>query len=197
MQWRGGEAAARKGARARKMSTAELQQLRNAMKKDPKAYLDELSLQVRHFHATVDIFKSKPSKPSPELVDAATLLAHVTPSYPRELASFPLTLLQLLEAHHLLMHGSVRKELAHCLIMMRNCDLLSSVAVNRLFFQMFRCKDKKLRAQMSAHIVSDVKNLNTGKVDNRTNKELQVWVPAPRPPRRIACGANRASCFVG
>ena len=91
----------------------------------------------------------------------------------------------------------MRKELAHCLIMMRNRDLLSSVAVNRLFFQMFRCKDKKLRAQMSAHIVSDVKNLNTGKVDNRTNKELQVWVPASRPPRRIACCANRASCFVG
>ena len=28
------------------MSTADLQQLRNAMKKDPKAYTDELSLQV-------------------------------------------------------------------------------------------------------------------------------------------------------
>ena len=68
--------------------------------------------QVRHYHATVDIFKSKPSKPSEQLVDAATLLAHVTPCYPRELASFPMQLLQLLEAHHLLMHGSVRKVFA-------------------------------------------------------------------------------------
>ena len=123
------------------MSSADLQLLRNAMKKDPKAYTDELALQVclpgrsigcgcglenrlqqgvltckqyqvRHYHATVDIFKSKPSKPSEQLVDAATLLAHVTPCYPRELASFPMQLLQLLEAHHLLMHGSVRKVFA-------------------------------------------------------------------------------------
>lgn len=60
--------------------------------------------------------------------------------------------------------------------MLRNRDLLSSVAVNRLFFQMFRCKDKKLRAQMSSHIVSDVKNINAGKVDNKTNKELQNFL---------------------
>ena len=109
-------------------------------------------------------------------MDAATLLAHVTPCYPRELASFPMQLVQLLEAHHLTMHGHVRKELAHCLIMLRNRDLLSSVAANRLFFQMFRCKDKKLRAQLSKHIVTDVKNLNTGKTDNRTNKELQNFL---------------------
>ena len=131
---------------------------------------------MRHYQATVDIFKSKPAKPSQELVDAATLLAHVTPCYPRELAPFPMQLVQLLEAHHLVMNGHVRKELAHCLIMLRNRSLLSSVAVNRLFFQMFRCKDKKLRAQMSSHIVTDVKNLNTGKTDNRTNKELQNFL---------------------
>ena len=53
-------------------TSADLQMLRNAMKKDPKAYGDELALQLRHFHATVDIFKSKPAKPSQELVDSAT-----------------------------------------------------------------------------------------------------------------------------
>ena len=54
---------------------------------------------------------------SQELVDAATLLAHVTPCYPRELASFPMQLVQLLEAHHLVMHGSLRKVIIH------NCAL--------------------------------------------------------------------------
>eukprot|EP00960_Hanusia_phi_P023770 700955-Hanusia_phi.AAC.1 len=38
------------------------------------------------------------------------------------------------------------------------------------------CKDKKLRAALASHIVSDIKNINTGKKDNKTNKELQNFL---------------------
>jgi hypothetical protein len=46
------------------MSATELQTLRGCMKKDPKAYADELSLQIRHFEANLEIFRTRPSRPS-------------------------------------------------------------------------------------------------------------------------------------
>lgn len=46
------------------MSATELQTLRGCMKKDPKAYLDELMLQLRHFEANLEIFRTRPSRAS-------------------------------------------------------------------------------------------------------------------------------------
>jgi hypothetical protein len=38
------------------MATMDLLQLRGAMKRDPKAYEDELSLQLRHFQVSNTIY---------------------------------------------------------------------------------------------------------------------------------------------
>ena len=43
----------------------------------------------------------------------------------------------LLEQHHLVMDPVLRKNLAECVIMMRNRNMLPAVGVNQLFFQVF------------------------------------------------------------
>ena len=184
----------------------DLLQLRGAMKRDPKAYEDELNLQLRHFQvsdtsepknrfilecssnqcqanffylyrqASIQIFNARPSKPSEELSTITTFLTHVVPCYPKQLAEFPKQVVSLLEQHHLVMDPMLRKCMAECVIMMRNRNMLPAVGVNQLFFQMFRCKDKKLRATLSSHIVQDVKNMNASKQSNKTNKELQNFM---------------------
>ena len=141
-----------------------------------QAYLDELYLQLRHFDAAQQIFNSRPSKPAPELAALSTFLAHVTPCYAKELKEFPSRLVGLLEVHNAVMEPVLRKALAEDVIMLRNRKLLPVVGVNQLFFQMFRCHDKKLRALLSGHIVQDIKNMNQGKQNNKANRELQNFM---------------------
>lgn len=141
-----------------------------------QAYLDELLLQLRHFDAALQIFGSRPSKPATELAALSTFLSHVTPCYSKELKEFPSRLVGLLEVHNAVMDPVLRKSLAEDVIMLRNRKLLPVVGVNQLFFQMFRCHDKKLRSLLSGHIVTDVKNMNQGKQNNKANRELQNFM---------------------
>ena len=124
------------------MSASELQTLRGCMKKDPKAYVDQLHLQLRHYEANLEIFRTRPARASQELTDSVILLSHVAPVYSKDLREFPQQLVALLEEHHLVMDPRMRKEFASCVIMMRNRNILPPVPVNQLFFQMFRCQDK-------------------------------------------------------
>jgi protein SDA1 len=82
----------------------------------------------------------------------------------------------MLEKHHLIMHADLRKTMVQSLILMRNRNLISQTSLLSLFFTLFRCNDKILRALLHTHIVSDIKNANAKAKNNKLNKTLQNFM---------------------
>ncbi|KAH9113702.1 hypothetical protein AeMF1_012141 [Aphanomyces euteiches] len=139
----------------------KLPQLQNMIKRDPDAYRDEFVMQLRHYESEVAIFRLQPSKQSEQFGHLVTFLSHVSTCYPEELASFPADLIHLLEKHSAVLEPTLRKTLVQALILMRNKNVVDALVLLKLFFELFRVPDKRLRELLYSHIVYDIKKMHT------------------------------------
>ncbi|KAF0684282.1 Aste57867_23746 [Aphanomyces stellatus] len=140
---------------------AKLPQLQNMIKRDPSAYQDEFMMQLRHYESEVAIFRLQPSKHSEHFGALVTFLSHVSTCYPTELATFPQDLIHLLERHSAVLEATLRKTLVQALILMRNKNVVDALVLLKLFFELFRVPDKRLRELLYSHIVYDIKKMHT------------------------------------
>ncbi|RQM10154.1 hypothetical protein B5M09_010928 [Aphanomyces astaci] len=140
---------------------AKLPQLQNMIKRDPSAYQDEFMMQLRHYESEVAIFRLQPNKQSEHFGALVTFLSHVSACYPTELAQFPQDLIYLLEKHSAVLEASLRKTLVQALILMRNKNIVDALVLLKLFFELFRVPDKRLRELVYSHIVYDIKKMHT------------------------------------
>ncbi|ETW05290.1 hypothetical protein H310_04244 [Aphanomyces invadans] len=140
---------------------AKLPQLQNMIKRDPSAYRDEFMMQLRHYESEVAIFRLQPNKQSEHFGALVTFLSHVSTCYPTELAAFPQDLVYLLEKHAAVLEASLRKTLVQALILMRNKNIVDALVLLKLFFELFRIPDKRLRELVYSHIVYDIKKMHT------------------------------------
>ena len=62
-----------------------------------------------------------------------------------DLATFPLQLTELLVEHADALHADVRRVVAQALILMRNRGGLEALPLLKVFFRLFRVKDKLVR----------------------------------------------------
>jgi protein SDA1 len=154
----------------------DLLQLQSNVKRDPVAYRDEFLQQQRHFVAELQVFLLKPSKEYKQFAMLVNFLAQVASCYPQDLQQFPTQLANLLEQHGHILEPELRKILVQCLILLRNRNVITASSLLTLFFKLFRIKDKKLRAVLYHHIVSDIRRLNSKKRDEKVNRALQNFM---------------------
>jgi protein SDA1 len=155
-----------------------------------------IPLQHASFLATLEIFKLSPSS-DPEAFKALIhFLAHTAPCYAQSdpaVAALPSQLIALLTEHANVLSGPMRRAIvqvrwllatveklrlhqlsAQALMLLRNRGLIASLPLLRVFFDLFRVRDKSLRELVFQHIVHDVRAVNKERRDEATNRALQV-----------------------
>ncbi|KAJ3324762.1 Protein SDA1 [Boothiomyces sp. JEL0866] len=156
--------------------TSNLAQLQNLIKRDPKSYTEEFMTQYRHFESSMAIFNLKPDTEATAFGEQIMFISAVAICYPKQCKEFPQHIIDLLSNHYQLMSPELRKTMVQALILMRNRDLITQSSLLSLFFTLFRCKDKTLRALLHSHIVSDIKNANAKAKNNKLNKTMQNYM---------------------
>ncbi|KAE9036539.1 hypothetical protein PR003_g9390 [Phytophthora rubi] len=154
----------------------KLPQLQNMVKRDPVGYRTEFLMQLRHFESEYQLFLLQPTKESAHFGALVSFLSHVAKCYPVEMAAFPEQVMALLRDNYLVLEPELRKTLVQSLMLLRNRGLVDAITLLKLFFELFRCPDKRLRELLYKHIVSDIRQLNATSRNVKVNKALQNFL---------------------
>ncbi|KAI9916165.1 hypothetical protein PsorP6_016725 [Peronosclerospora sorghi] len=154
----------------------KLPQLQNMVKRDPLGYRNEFLMQQRHFESEFQLFLLQPTKESAHFGALVSFLSHVAKCYPMEMATFPQKIMGLLRDNYLVLVPELRKTLVQSLMLMRNRGLVDVITILKLFFELFRCPDKRLRESLYKHIVSSICQLNATSRNLKVNKALQNFL---------------------
>lgn len=154
----------------------KLPQLQNMVKRDPVGYRAEFLMQLRHFESEYQLFLLQPTKESAHFGALVSFLSHVAKCYPAEMASFPEQIMGLLRDNYLVLEPELRRTLVQSLMLLRNRGLVDAITLLKLFFELFRCPDKRLRELLYKHIVSDIRQLNATSRNVKVNKALQNFL---------------------
>ncbi|KRT83267.1 hypothetical protein AMK59_4446, partial [Oryctes borbonicus] len=153
-----------------------LPQLQNLIKRDSQSYHEEFLQQYQHFQNTVEVFQLSPEQPNKTLDELIIFLAQVSRCYPKELATYPQQLIDILEKHSTVLHNDTRMQICRGLVLLRNKNLLSPTDLLELFFRLLRSQDKNLRVFLETHIINDIKNLNSKHKNAKVNTTLQNFM---------------------
>ncbi|KAF4315694.1 hypothetical protein BBO99_00008562 [Phytophthora kernoviae] len=154
----------------------KLPQLQNMVKRDPLGYRTEFLMQLRHFESEYQLFLLQPAKESAHFGALVSFLSHVAKCYPVEMATFPEQIMGLLRDNYLVLEPELRRTLVQSLMLLRNRGLVDVITLLKLFFELFRCPDKRLRELLYKHIVSDIRQLNATSRNVKVNKALQNFL---------------------
>ncbi|TDH72488.1 hypothetical protein CCR75_005721 [Bremia lactucae] len=154
----------------------KLPQLQNMVKRDPLGYKAEFLMQLRHFESEFQLFLLRPTKESAHFGALISFLSHVAKCYPTEMVAFPQQIIGLLRENYQVLEPELRKTLVQSLILLRNRGLVDAITLLKLFFELFRCPDKRLRELLYKHIVSDIRQLNATSRNVKVNKALQNFM---------------------
>lgn len=171
-------------------------------KRDAESYRGEFELQRQHYAALLQVLELKPEQRSPELGGLVSFLAHVSRSYPTELAEYPAQLCGVLEKHGLVLQPQLRGQMVQALILLRRRGAVTSQTLLPLCFRLFECHDKALRSTLHGFIIADVRSFNAGGRNDRLNRSIQnylyklieVRAARCRPGRRLCATPHRSSC---
>eukprot|EP01134_Creolimax_fragrantissima_P002823 CFRG2823T1 len=150
-----------------------LLQLQNLIKRDPESYQEEFLQQLRHFDSSVEIFQLNPAADSNNFGELATFLAHTCTRYPKHSMHIRKRTMDLLENYASVMQPALRREMCHAVMMMKGKDDSGTIDVFKLFFKLFKVKDKVLRETLRNHIITEIKRMNAKSQKNQMNKALQ------------------------
>lgn len=84
--------------------------------------------------------------------------------------------MDLLRVHYSVLQPELRRSLVQALTLLRTKNLLEQTDMLSLFFYLFRCRDKTLRATLYKYIVTDIKNANLKCKNNKLNRALQNYM---------------------
>ncbi|RKO99678.1 hypothetical protein CXG81DRAFT_14204 [Caulochytrium protostelioides] len=153
-----------------------LPQLQNMMRRDRDSYREEFIQQYQHYQSALEMFKLDPGNDDPKFQELVNFISHVAYCYPKESAGFADDVCGLLATHATALAPDTRKALFQAVILMRNRNTLPSTTVLPLFFKLFKCKDKHLRATLAKYIITDIKTQNRPTKNNALNKTLQSYM---------------------
>ena len=128
-----------------------------------------------HFESSYEVFILKPPKSDAENKEFGRLVQFIgfcCVEYADDIKGFAAKLGTLLEKQLNVLSHSLRSTLVRTLITMRNKEQLSPTDLLALFFRLFRCHDKSLRAMLYNHIVGDITTVNKKRKDNALNRTL-------------------------
>ena len=95
-------------------------------------------------------------------------------------------IIELLDTHYALMKASLRRSLTSALILLAIGGACALGDLLPLFFKMFRCEDKPLRALVFAHVVAAVRRANKTKRDETLNRSVQNFLRSALMDENVA-----------
>ncbi|KAF2756991.1 SDA1 domain-containing protein [Pseudovirgaria hyperparasitica] len=157
---------------------ADLSSLQYKARKDPSSYREDFYSQYQQYESIRGIFLRAPSSTDDsgivKIRDLIDFISHVADCYPRETATFPDDLIQLLSQHHDQLQYELRDKVVSSLVLLRNKDVIdSSTLLNTLFPILVSTPSKTLRALLFQKILSDLRNSNQKSTNHRLNKTVQ------------------------
>ena len=192
------------GAGTRPDVTLKLPQLQNLCKRDPDGYRDDYQAQVRRLEGEVALLNIQ-AEASPRLIELIQFCAAVaSSSYKGAESDRIVALLKTLlvgtdetSVPALSLHKDLRKSCVSALILMRNKGVVEPLDLLQLFFRLLSVvPDKALRQQLYQHMVSDIRNLNKKKRDEKVNRQIQVFLHKIVTQSDDATATKRATDLV-
>ncbi|KAK0409525.1 hypothetical protein QR680_004597 [Steinernema hermaphroditum] len=122
--------------------------LQELIRKDPESYKEEFTEQFHHFIQTAKLIHLQPSQHQMDiqpLLELVTFLASVGFNYSEEAKQFAETMMDLLRQQGTGLDSSIRMAFCKALIALRSRDIVDTVVLFELFFDLIRCEDKHLR----------------------------------------------------
>uniref|UniRef100_A0A1I7ZEB1 Protein SDA1 n=1 Tax=Steinernema glaseri TaxID=37863 RepID=A0A1I7ZEB1_9BILA len=122
--------------------------LQELIRKDPESYKEEFVEQFHHFVQTAKLIHLQPSQHQMDiqpLLELVTFLASVGFNYIEEAKQFAETMIDLLKQQGSGLDSSIRMSFCKALIALRSRNIVDTVALFELFFELIRCEDKHLR----------------------------------------------------
>ncbi|KAF9695599.1 hypothetical protein EKO04_006543 [Ascochyta lentis] len=152
--------------------------LRFKIKRDPQSYRDDFNNQWQQYETLRDLFLQSPSTQGTGLADLKDLIefvSHVADLYPDLTSQFPEDLQQILLQHHEVLEYELRDKIVGSLCLLRNKDVINSVALlNTLFPVLIATPSKSLRQLLFTKILSDLRSSNVKTTNHKLNRTIQT-----------------------
>lgn len=152
--------------------------LRFKIKRDPQSYRDDFNNQWQQYETLRDLFLQSPSTQGTGIADLKDLIefvSHVADLYPDLTSQFPEDLQQILLQHHEVLEYELRDKIVGSLCLLRNKDVIDSVALlNTLFPVLIATPSKSLRQLLFTKILSDLRSSNVKATNHKLNRTIQT-----------------------
>ncbi|CAA0817794.1 ARM repeat superfamily protein [Striga hermonthica] len=163
-----------------------LPMLQSKMKSDPEGYISELSLVYNQFKSSLELYHQQAAlnfnsmsgvaadnTVAKDLGDRAMFLAHVTPSYPKDLAQFPNELVQFLKSSAKNLPSRLRVPVTQALILLVNRKIIDIVETLAVFMELQTVGDRTLKTLAFSHVIHSIRRMNQKHKNDPRNKALQ------------------------
>lgn len=158
---------------------ADLTNLQYKIRRDPPSYFEDHQRQYVQYQTLRDLLLQSPSAFDDSgivrLNDLVDFVAHTAECYPKATAQFPQDLIEILSQHHEELQAELRDKLVGSLVLLRNKDLIDSLALlNTLFPILVSTSSKSLRTLLFQKIISDLRSSNAKATNHRLNRTIQT-----------------------
>ncbi|XP_065875920.1 uncharacterized protein [Euphorbia lathyris] len=175
-------------ASGRSSEKLSLPALQSKMKIDPEGYGTELGLLYSQFKSTLELFQQQAALNftsvsssgvcadptiAKDLSDRVMFLAHVTPSYSKELEDFPSQLAKFLESSARSLPSGLRCHATQALILLINRQMVDISDTLALFMELQSLGDRNLKKLAFSHVIHSIKRMNKKHKNDAKNRVLQ------------------------
>ncbi|KIW32290.1 uncharacterized protein PV07_03848 [Cladophialophora immunda] len=158
---------------------ADLANLQNKIKRDPKSYHTDFLHQHIQYENQRQIFMQAPASASSSGIisfrDLIEFVAHVADCYREETKDFPKQLIEILSAHHATLEPELREKIVGSLVLLRKKEIIDSHTLLQCFFPILTTTpSKSLRALLFQKILSDLRSANSKTTNHKLNRSVQT-----------------------
>ncbi|KAI1618901.1 SDA1-domain-containing protein [Exophiala viscosa] len=158
---------------------ADLANLQNKIKRDPKSYHTDFSYQYIQYENQRQIFMQAPTSASDSGIisfrDLIEFVAHVSDCYKEDTKDFPAQLIEIVSVHHAALEPELREKIVGSLVLLRKKEIIDSTTLLQCFFPiLISTPSKSLRALLFQKIISDLRASNSKTTNHKLNRSVQT-----------------------
>lgn len=161
---------------------ADLANLQNKIKRDPKSYHTDFLHQYIQYQNQRQIFLQAPASSASDssggvisFRDLVEFLAHVSNCYREETKDFPRELIEILSVHHAALEPELREKIVGSLVLLRKKEVIDSNTLLQCFFPILvSTPSKSLRELLYKKILSDLRSANSKTKNHKLNRSVQI-----------------------
>lgn len=158
---------------------ADLPNLQNKIKRDPKSYQTDFEHQYIQYENQRQIFMQAPASSTESGIisfrDLIEFVAHVSDCYKEETKDFPKQLIEILSTHHASLEPELREKIVGSLVLLKKKEIIDSTTLLHCFFPILTTTpSKSLRALLFQKILSDLRSSNSKTINHKLNRSVQT-----------------------